>query len=254
MLAHVLELQRLDLYLDLERPLEPGEVDGFRELVRRRGRREPLAYVLGSWGFRGLDLRTDPRALIPRPETEALVDRALALVAELEAPAVVDVGTGSGAIALAVAQELPASRVTAIDVSAEALALAQENAGRNGLVGRVEWLEGDLLAPVAGRRFDLVITNLPYVGRSEPVDPEVALYEPHAAVYAAEGGRELLRRLVATAPAALEPGGVLAAEVASGQGDWLAGELRREGWRDVEVGADLAGVERLVTGRRAEPA
>ena len=189
LLAHVLGIKRLELYLDHDRPLEPAEVDRLRELVRRRGRREPLAYVLGSWGFYGLELRCDPRALVPRPETEVLVEHCLHLLEGADAPRIVDVGTGTGAIALALATRLPAATVTAIDVSPDALALAAENAAANGLADRVELLEGDLLAPVAGRRFDLVVSNPPYVAAEAEVDPEVDGYEPAAlAVYAGRPG------------------------------------------------------------------
>ena len=249
LLAHALGLTRLDLYLALDRPLEPLEVDAFRDLVRRRGRREPLAYVLGSWGFRGLDLRTDARALVPRPETEVLVERALALVADRAAPAVVDVGTGTGAIALSVAKERPDAQVTAIDVSADALALTAENAGRNGLRERLELLAGNLLEPVAGRRFDLVVANLPYVGHGEPVDPEVAEYEPAEAVYAGADGRALLDRLAEQLPPCLRPGAGVALEVGLGQAEWLAGRLGRAGLVEIAVAGDLAGVDRVVLAR-----
>ena len=199
LLAHVLAVDRLALYLDHDRPLEPAEVDRLRELVRRRGRREPLAYLLGSWSFYGLDLACDSRALVPRPETEVLVERCLALLAGVEAPRIVDVGTGTGAIALALASRLPAAAVSAIDVSPGALALAAENAAANDLAERVELLEGDLLAPVAGRELDLVASNPPYVAPGADVDPEVADYEPAVAVYAEDGGRAILERLASDA-------------------------------------------------------
>ena len=151
LLAHVLAVPRLELYLDHDRALAPAQVDELRELVRRRGKREPLAYVLGTWSFYGLDLRCDRRALVPRPETEVLVDRCLALLDGATRPGVADVGTGTGAIALAIAACVPGAEVAAIDVSREALALAAENAASAGLTDRLELLEGDLLAPVAGR-------------------------------------------------------------------------------------------------------
>jgi release factor glutamine methyltransferase len=251
LLAHVLGIKRLELYLDHDRPLEPGEVDRLRELVRRRGRREPLAYVLGSWSFYGLELQCDSRALVPRPETEVLVEHCLHLLEGAEAPGVVDVGTGTGAIALALAARLPAATVTAIDVSPDALALAAENAAANGLTGRVELLEGDLLAPVAGRRFDLVVSNPPYVAAGAEVDPEVAGFEPATfAVYADDGGRAILERLATGAPAALEPGGHLAVELGDGQAPWLVERLAGLGYGSVAVTRDLRGVERVVSARR----
>ncbi|HSS57304.1 MAG TPA: peptide chain release factor N(5)-glutamine methyltransferase [Solirubrobacteraceae bacterium] len=250
LLAHVLGVPRLELYLDHDRALTPGEVERLRELVRRRGKREPLAYVLGSWSFYGLELHCDARALVPRPETEVLVDRCLALLADNEAPSVVDVGTGTGAIALALASRLPAASVTATDLAPGALALARENATANGLAERVELLQGDLLAPVGGRRFDLVASNPPYVAVGEQVDPEVALYEPALAVYAERDGRAVHERLAAAAADVLCPGGNLVVEVAEGQAAWLAGHLGALGYTEIAVTADLRGIERVVEARR----
>jgi release factor glutamine methyltransferase len=247
LLAHVLAIPRLELYLDHDRPLERAEVDRLRELVRRRGLREPLAYVLGSWSFHGLELRCDARALVPRPETELLVERCLTLLAGTDGAAIVDVGTGTGAIALALAGGLPDARVTAIDVSADALALAAENAAANGLAARVELLEGDLLAPVAGRGFDLVASNPPYVSAGDEVDPEVSGYEPALAVYAGRGGRAIHERLASEAQAALRPGGHLVLEVGEGQAAWLAEHLAALGYTAIEITRDLRGVERVVS-------
>ena len=252
LLAHVLGIERLDLYLDHDRPLEPAEVDRLRELVRRRGRREPLAYVLGSWGFYGLDLRCDARALVPRPETEVLVEHCLALLAGSEAPGIADIGTGTGAIALALAQQLPEATVTAVDVSPGALALAAENAEAGGLAERVELLEGDLFAPLAGRRFDLIVSNPPYVATGDEVDPEVAGFEPAAlAVYAGDDGRTILERLATGAGEHLNAGGRLAVELGDGQAPWFAGRLAGLGYADVAITRDLRGVERVVSGRLA---
>ena len=246
LLAHVLAVPRLELYLDHDRPLDAAEVDSLRELVRRRGKREPLAYVLGSWSFFGLELRCDARALVPRPETEVLVERCLALLADTAGPSVVDVGTGTGAIALALAARLPEASVTAIDLSPDALALAAENAALNGLADRVELLEGDLLAPVAGRHFDLVASNPPYVAEGETVDPEVAGFEPALAVYAERGGRAIHERLAEGAVSALRPGGHLVVEVAEGQAPWLAEHLAGLGYTAIAVTRDLRGIERVV--------
>jgi release factor glutamine methyltransferase len=253
LLAHVLAVKRLDLYLDHDRPLQPAEVDRLRELVRRRGRREPLAYVLGSWSFYGLEVRCDARAIVPRPETEILVERCLALLEGCEAPSVVDVGTGTGAVALALATRRPDASVTAIDVSPGALALAAENAAANDLGERLELLEGDLLAPVAGRQFDLVVSNPPYVGADDEVDPEVADYEPAAlAIYAEDGGRAILERLAHDARAVLRPRAHLALEVGDGQATWLAGRLGELGYAAVESTRDLRGVERVVSAQRGD--
>ena len=247
LIAHVLGIPRLALYLDHDRPLEPAEVDRLRDLVRRRGRREPLAYVLGSWSFYGLELRSDARALVPRPETEILVERCLALLAGNDAPGIADVGTGTGAIALALASKLPGAAVTAIDLSADALALAAENAEATGLGERVEFLQGDLLAPVAGRLFDLIASNPPYVASGDAVDPEVEQYEPALAVYADHGGRAIHERLAEGARALLKPAGHLVIEVGEGQAPWLAERLAALGYREVAVTRDLRGVERVVS-------
>jgi release factor glutamine methyltransferase len=249
MLAHVLGLQRLDLYLDLERPLIPSEVDAFRELVRRRGRREPLAYVLGSWSFRGLEIAVDPRVLVPRPETEWLVERALARIAGMEAPRVLDVGTGSGAIAISIAVERPGSTVVATDVSEDALAVARQNAAVHGAA--IDFRQGSLLAPVVGAQFDLVIANLPYVGEGETVDPEVSGFEPALAVFAPDAGRSLVARLIREVPVVLAHGGVVALELGPGHAAWAVERLGEAGLVDAEAEADLAGVVRLVFARRA---
>jgi release factor glutamine methyltransferase len=254
LLAHVLGVPRLELYLDHDRALEPAQVDSLRELVRRRGRREPLAYVLGSWSFYGLELHCDARALVPRPETEILVERCLALLEGSAAPAIVDVGTGTGAIALALAARLPEASVTAIDLSPDALALAAENAALNGLADRVELLQGDLLAPVAGRRFDLIASNPPYIAEGETVDPEVSGHEPALAVFADDAGRAILERLAADAQAALRPGGHLVVELAEGQALWLAERLAGGGYDEIEATRDLRGVERVVEARKRDPA
>jgi release factor glutamine methyltransferase len=254
LLAHVLGVPRLELYLDHDRPLEEAEVDRLRDLLRRRGQREPLAYVLGSWNFYGVELHCDARALVPRPETEILVDRCLALLDGRPEPSILDVGTGTGAIALALAARLPGASVTAIDLSPDALALAAENAALNGLAERVELLEGDLLAPVEGRRFDLVASNPPYVAAGEPVDPEVSGYEPALAVYADDAGRAIHERLAAGAQEVLRPGGHLVIEVAEGQATWLAERLATLGYAGTAVTRDLRGIERVVDAEAATEA
>ena len=181
LLSRALGLQRIELYTQHDRPLTEAERDAARELVRRRGAREPLAYVLGDWGFRRLTMKTDARALVPRPETEIVVERCLAVLEGVAAPRIVDVGTGSGAIALALAQERPDARVSATDTSDEALALARENADANDL--RVELVVGDLLAGLEGP-FDLIVSNPPYVDADElaGLEPEVREWEPRAAL------------------------------------------------------------------------
>jgi len=237
LLAHALGLSRLDLYTQHDRVVSDGERGAARALVERRGRREPLAYVLGEWGFRQLTLRTDARALVPRPETELVVERALALVAGVEAPRVVDVGTGTGAIALAVAAERPDAQVTATDTSSDALALARENAERLAL--HVGFVETNLLDWLAGP-FDLVVSNPPYVRPEEELPPELA-YEPRAALI--EDGQTLA--LIEAARSVLDGWLVLECH------EEHAGEVARActGYADVAVSRDLAGRDRIVEAR-----
>jgi release factor glutamine methyltransferase len=244
-LSQALALTRLELYTSFDRPLAGAELDTARALVVRRGRREPLAYVLGAWGFRRLTLRTDDRALVPRPETETVVERALAAVAAIEAPRVVDVGTGAGAIALAIADEHPAALVTATDSSVEALALARENAERHGLA--VEFVATDLLDGLAGP-FDLVVSNPPYVSPEElaGLEPEVRVYEPRVALLDEGQTAELAR----AARAVLGPGGALVLECHADAAAAVASLLAGLGFEEVAVSRDLAGRERVVEGRR----
>jgi release factor glutamine methyltransferase len=239
LLSRSLGLSRIELYTQHDRPLTDAERAAARELVQRRGRREPLAYVLGDWDFRRLTLKTDPRALVPRPETEIVVERCLELLDGIESPRVVDVGTGSGAIALAIAQERPGAHVHATDTSADALALAAENAAANGL--DVELLEGDLLAGLEGP-FDLVVSNPPYVEADEldALEPEVRDWEPRGALVA-DGQTE---RLASAAKLVLN--GWLVLEVHAAHAGEVARELEQKGYSRVGISNDLAGRERVV--------
>jgi release factor glutamine methyltransferase len=249
LIGHALGLSRIDLYLQHDRPLAEPELAACRALLERRGRREPVAYILGRWGFRGLELDVDARVLVPRPETEVLVERCLELLAVVVAPRVLDVGTGSGAIALSIKAERPDAAVVAVDVSAGALSVAAANAERLGL--DVELVESDLLAGVGARRFHLIASNPPYVTEADAaaLEPEVAEFEPRLAVVAGPAGTEVLERLVAGAPAALEPGGWLVAECAEGQAPALRERMAAAGGEDGFVRRDLAGIERVVGAR-----
>jgi release factor glutamine methyltransferase len=241
LLAHALGLSRIELYTQHDRPLTDAERVAARAAVERRGRREPLAYVLGEWGFRRLVLKTDARALVPRPETEIVVDRCLALLDGVETPRVLDVGTGTGAIALAIATERLGTRVTATDVSEEALTLARENATRVGAdvvllcTSTIETLDGD---------FDLVVSNPPYV-RPEELDalaPELSA-EPRIALVD-EGQTEALAR---DARRLLD--GWLVLEVYEERAGEIELLLAALGYGDVTITRDLAGRERVVEAR-----
>ncbi len=250
LLAYALECDRLRLYLDCEKPVEETERGRFRELVQRRAdERIPVALLTGSREFWSLSFEVTQDVLVPRPETETLVTAALERLPDTEAELrVLDVGTGSGAVALALAAERPKARVVATDLSAAALAVAGRNAERLGLADRVAFAEGDLFEPLAGERFDLVISNPPYIGRGEAdsLAPELR-HEPESALYAGADGLEVLRRLVAEASDYLEAGGVLALEIDPRQAPALLQLCSDAGWRDVRTHRDLAGRERAVS-------
>ncbi len=247
LLAHALGVERLALYTGAERPLTPAELDLARSLVARRGRREPLAYITGERAFRRLRLAVGPEVLVPRPETELLVE--WALEAAPPGSAVLDWGTGSGAVALALADEGAGLRVAALDRSEAALALARANGGRLGL--EVEWLASDGLAAVAGRRFAAIAANPPYLSPAElEAAPPELRFEPAEALVAGPTGLEAIERLAAEAPAHLEPGGALLVEVGEGQAERAEAALREAGLEGVEARADLAGVARVVGGLR----
>jgi release factor glutamine methyltransferase len=245
LVAHVLGVSRTGIYAN-GRVVSPAETEQLAALVARRAEREPLAYVLGEWGFRRLSLQVDRRVLVPRPETEVVVERCLELIADFEAPAVLDVGTGSGAIALSIADEHPGARVCAVDSSSDALAVARENVLRLGLERRVELAESDLLAGVAGS-FDLVVSNPPYVSPRERsgLEPEVRVFEPSVAVM----GFEVADRIAAEALPVLRPGGWVVLECGDGQAASLTAKLRALGYDRVRVSPDLAGFDRVVEGR-----
>ena len=245
LLAHALAMERVELYMHLDRPLSPAELDAARALLARRAGGEPLQYVLGEWGFRRLTLRVDRRALIPRPETETVVERCLALLDGLVAPRVLDVGTGSGAIALAIADEHPGARVTAIDVSEDALALARENAARTGI--DVELVHHDLFAGLPGDAWDLVVANPPYVRNDElaSLGAEVVEWEPGVALV--ERGHT--EALVRDAWEALRPRGALVLEIHADAAADVVALVEAHRYVEVAVTADLAGRNRVVEGR-----
>ena len=234
--GHVLELSRSGLYADADRELSGPEADRAEALFARRASREPLAYVLGEWGFRRLTLKTDARALVPRPETEIVVERVLLLLAGTERPRVLDIGVGSGAIALALKDERPDAHITGVDVSTDALDLARENADRLRL--DVDLREQGVDAAAEG--WDLVVSNPPYVDTLDGLQPELG-YEPRGALIG-EGFHEEIARAAQTR--------FLVFEVGDGQAAKVAEILERTGYHDVRITPDLAGLERVVEGAR----
>jgi len=231
LVSHVLGVSRTQLYADLDR-----EVDGLEPLIARRESREPLAYVLGEWGFRRLTLKTDARALVPRPETEVLVERALALLEGMDSPRILDVGVGSGAIALALKDERPDAQVTGVDESEAALELARENAERLGI--EIELKVGGLETAQDG--WDLVVSNPPYVDTLDGLQPELR-YEPEFALV----GSGLHERLAEGARAR-----ALVLEVGAGQAERVASALESFAYRNVKITPDLSGIGRVVEGER----
>ncbi len=248
LLAHALDVGRSWLMAHPEHRLTPEQATSFRALLARRLAREPLAYITGRRWFYDLQLAVTPAVLIPRPETEELVERALAWLREQPRAVVVDVGTGSGAIALAVAKHGPEARVYATDVSPEALAVARENARRLGLAHRVIFLLGDLLAPLP-EPVDILLANLPYIpeGDRASLMPEVAAYEPPAALFSGETGLDHIARLLEQAPRHLRPGGRILLEMGCDQGE-AAATLARHAFpqAQVQILRDLAGRDRFL--------
>lgn len=238
----------MQLYLQFERALAEPELEKIRPLVRRRSLREPVQYILGETEFHGLRLKVDRRALIPRPETEWMVE---AVIGRAGAPPgrVLDLGTGTGAIALSLAAAWPQAEVTAVESSAEALSLARENAESAGLATRVKLVQSDWFAQVpADRPFDLIIGNPPYLSAEETAAaaPEVRDYEPTAALTAGEGGLSDLRAILRTAPGFTAPGGWIALETGPNQHEELRKIAAEAGWARFESLRDLAGRDRCI--------
>jgi release factor glutamine methyltransferase len=249
LLAGSLGLKRLDLYLQHDRPLKAEELADFKARLLRRAKREPLQYIEGHAAFRDLTLRVDPRVLIPRPETETLVQEVLDWAEGRDAPSALDVGTGSGAIALALATEGAFARVVAVDVSPDALEVARANAAEAARDAPVELRLGSLYEAVAGERFDVIASNPPYVGDEEraALDAEVRDWEPAGALFAGTGGLEVIRPLIAHAPEHLTAGGLLAMEIGATQADAVCELIRATGaFAEPRVRRDLAGRDRIV--------
>jgi release factor glutamine methyltransferase len=244
----VLGRKRIDLYLEFERNLTETELEPLRDLVKRRSEGEPLQHLLGTVEFCGLTFLCDKRALVPRPETEQLVELVQSAIHDPQS-AILDVGTGSGIIAFSLAAKFPEAKVLAVDVSDDALALAQENAAKLELAHRVQFLKSALLENVKGV-FDLIIANLPYISTQDrhALSREV-LHDPEIAVFAGARGDELVRELIVQAPSRLRPGGMLALEIGLGQSEALLSALAEKNYRDICSKNDYNGVIRFLFAR-----
>jgi release factor glutamine methyltransferase len=251
LVGHALGLPRMQLYVQFERPLAELELEKIRPLVRRRSQHEPVQYIVGETEFHGLKLKVDRRALIPRPETEQLVERVV--TACVKSPAtVLDLGTGSGAIALALARAFPVAVVTAVEASAPTLELARENAATTGLAERVCFVQSNWFDAVpSDARFDVVVSNPPYLSQAETeaTAVEVRNFEPLAALTAAEDGLADLRRIIESAPRFMPREGLLALETGIGHHAELLRLARAAGFTSVESQRDLTGRDRFVLAR-----
>jgi release factor glutamine methyltransferase len=239
-------------------PLAPDRAAAFCDAIERRLAGEPIQYITGEAEFYGLPFHVNRDVLIPRPETELLVEKAIELAGKLRqsgatpTPRIVDVGAGSGAIAVALSQALPFAEITATDISAAALAVARANAARNGVASRIRFLEGDLLAPVAGEPFDLIVSNPPYVPESDraTLAVEVRNYEPAQALFAGGDGLAIYCRLIPESSKALAAGGILLLEIGFGQQQAMEALLKKEGFAEIEFFADLQAIPRVVVAHR----
>ncbi len=245
-------LTRAALLTYPDAPLSPAQQAAFHAAIARRAQAEPVQYILGDQEFFGLPFTVTPAVLIPRPETEHLVEAALALVPRKDQPVhIADVGTGSGILAVTLAHQLPMATVTAIDISTAALAVAAGNAQRHGVADRVRFIEADLLGePAPQESYELIVSNPPYVADTEILEPQVAGYEPHTALFAGPDGLGIYRRLIPQAAAALRPGGWLLLEIGHGQRTAIAGLLTASRLGQVRFVEDLQGIPRVAIAQR----
>lgn len=248
LMAHALGRKRIELYLEFERELTETELGPLRELVKRRSEGEPLQHLLGTVEFCGLTFLCDKRAMVPRPETEQLVELVESRIENRESR-IVDVGTGSGVIAISLAARFPEAKILAVDISDDALALAQENAAMLNLKDRVQFLKSRLLGNVEGA-FDLIVANLPYISTQDrhTLSREV-LHDPEVALFAGKRGDELVRELIDQALTRLHPGGLLALEIGLGQSETLLSALAEKNYRDICSKNDYNGVTRFIFAR-----
>lgn len=253
LLRHLLKQERAALLARWNERLHENESGEYLNFLMRRFAGEPIQYITGEAAFYGLTFRVNRSVLIPRPETEHLVEKAIELGGALKRPRIVDVGAGSGAIAVALAHELPHAEITAIDVSTAALEIAKLNAGSNGVADRIRFLHGNLLDPVAAEIFDLVVSNPPYVALNERegMDVEVREFEPGVALFAGCDGLDVYRRLIPQAAAALVTGGQIVLEIGHGQQQAIGDLFASNGFGQIQFVADLQGIPRVACAERA---
>jgi release factor glutamine methyltransferase len=249
LMTHVTGLSRAELLTHPERELTERQSNHYQAAILRRAQHEPVQHILGTQEFYGRDFIVNRLVLIPRPETEHLVETALAL--RPEPKRILDIGTGSGILAITLALELANATVTATDISAAALAVAQKNAQQAGMEARVRFVASDLFAALGEERFDCIVSNPPYVGMSEVLEPQVRDYEPPTALYAGEDGMAIYHRLIPAAVEHLEPGGRLLLEIGHGQSDALHAVLAQSGFEEICFVDDLQGIPRVASARRA---
>ena len=252
LLRHVLGIPRAELYAYRERPLTGLQTEAFNALIQQRSRGVPLQYITGEQEFFGLPFHVTPDVLIPRPETEHLVEAAIARLELHSAARIADVGTGSGIIAVALAHALPKAEIVALDISRAALAVAERNAQRNDVAERIRFAESDLLAAVADEHFDAIVSNPPYVALSErtSLPIEVREYEPSQALFAGATGLEFYQRLIPSALALLVSGGWLILEISQGQRDAVRSMLEDQDWDAIEFIPDLQSIPRVAVARK----
>ena len=249
---HLLRTDRVWMIAHSDIEIGSDQWKPYYALLQRRRAGEPIQYITGEAEFYGLPFLVAPDVLIPRPETEHLVEKALALAEGFVHPRIVDVGTGSGAISVALARHLPDAQIVAVDISGPALKIARENADRNGVSDHVRFLQSDLLAAVADERFEMVVSNPPYVPTTDrgALSIEVRDHEPALALFAGADGLDVYRRLIPAAYAVLEPGGFLVMEIGYGQSEPVAALLADSGFTHIEFVPDLQGIPRVACGRQ----
>jgi release factor glutamine methyltransferase len=255
LLTHLLKMPRMKLYLNFERALTPTEVDSLRELVKRRGQREPLQHIVGSTSFCGFEIAVNRRALVPRPETELLSEAGWNFLSTFNSQpsTALDFGTGSGCIAIALAAKCPNAKITAADISADTLALAKENAAKNNVAERIEFLQGNGFAALSSNsQFDLVISNPPYIPSAEiaTLQPEVRDFDPRAALDGGADGLDFYRRISADAKPFLKPAGKIMLEFGDGQADAIKRIFESEKWIVEAVQEDYSQRARILIARR----